>query len=746
MANSQINNIEMNRFADIVLPLAQPAYTFAVGEGVEVRVGDAVAVQFGKQAVYTGVVWRLHDTPPAKGVAKPILKVLYDKPLLSELQMRFWEWIADYYICSVGEVMRVALPSVIKAKARCEEEFSEYTPKRETTVNIVAEAFTEEVREKLSRRAPKRYEALCALEEAGGELPRHLVELDATALKGLVKAGLVAMGERDYKLNSEWSKTLLPKLSSAQEVALNQIKEGFCEKQVALLHGVTSSGKTEIYTHLIEERLSRGEDVLFLVPEISLTAQLVERMRALFGESVTVYHSKLTPNHRTKLYTDMLSSESGNFVIGARSALFLPYKKLGLVVVDEEHDSSYKQSEPNPRYNGRDVAVMLAYMHGAKCLLGSATPSLESYANHLSGKYAYARLSERYGGVEMPDIVISDTVRNVKRNERKLHFNKELLDGITERLESNEQIILFQNRRGYSPYMECPSCGWSARCPHCNVTLSVHQQRGRMVCHYCGYNEPITRFCPNCKTAELRPMGFGTERVEEAISELFPEARVLRLDGDTATSSSAYNRIIGAFARHEADILVGTQIVSKGLDFADVTLIGILNGDNLLASPDFRAEERAWQLLMQVSGRAGRRDKRGEVIIQTAEPTHPIYATIGDYDKVAMKLLAERKQFNYPPYVRIVKILVRSADKESLVASSMQLAERLRNRFGRRVLGPVAPLIDRVRGEWRVEIMLKVEVSSPFSRARDILREEIAELRAQREFRNVVIICDVDIQ
>ena len=735
----------MSRYADIVLPLAQPAYTFAVGEGVEVCVGDAVAVQFGKNSVYTGVVWRLHDTPPAKGVAKPILKVLYDKPLLSELQMRFWEWIADYYICTVGEVMRVALPSIIKAKARCEAEFEPYTPKREITVNLVADAFTDEVRAKMARRAPKRHEALSALESAGGTLPRHAVEIDATALKALQKAGLIELGERDYCLDSEWSKTLLPKLSEAQTRALNEIKEGLTDKRVALLHGVTSSGKTEIYTHLIEERLSRGEDVLFLVPEISLTTQLVERMRGLFGESVTVYHSKLTPQQRTRLYTDMLSSESGNFVVGARSALFLPYKKLGLVVVDEEHDSSYKQTEPNPRYNGRDAAIVLATMHDAKVVLGSATPSLESYANHLSGKYAYALLTERYGGVEMPDIIISDTVRNVKRNERKLHFNKELLDGIAERLECNEQVILFQNRRGYSPYMECPSCGWSARCPHCNVTLSAHQQKGRMVCHYCGYNEPIQRYCPNCKTSELKPMGFGTERVEEAISELFPEARVLRLDGDTATSSTAYNRIIGAFARHEADILVGTQIVSKGLDFADVTLIGILNGDNLLASPDFRAEERAWQLIMQVAGRAGRRDKRGEVIIQTAEPQHSVYSMIGDYERVTTKLLAERKQFRYPPFVRIVKITMRSSDKESLVSSSLRLGEQLRERFCRRVLGPVAPLIDRVRGEYRVELMLKVEVEASFSHARAILREEIARLREDKSYRNITIICDVDI-
>jgi primosomal protein N' (replication factor Y) len=441
----------------------------------------------------------------------------------------------------------------------------------------------------------------------------------------------------------------------------------------------------------------------------------------------------------------MLSSESGNFVVGARSALFLPYKKLGLVVVDEEHDSSYKQTEPNPRYNGRDAAIMLAAMSGAKCILGSATPSLESYANALSGKYGYSLLTERYGGVELPTIRISDTVRNVKRNERKLHFNKELLDGIADRLANNEQVILFQNRRGYSPYMECPTCGFTARCPHCNVNLSSHQQRGRMVCHYCGYYEPVMRFCPNCKTEELRPMGFGTERVEEAIQKLFPDARVLRLDGDTATSSAAYNRIIGAFARHEADILVGTQIISKGLDFAGVTLIGILNGDNLLTAADFRAEERAWQLLMQVAGRAGRRDTRGEVVIQTAEPQHPIYSMIGDYNRVAAKLLAERKQFGYPPFVRIIRVTMRSTETERLVASSLRLGELLRNRFGRRVLGPVSPLIDRIRGEYRVEIMLKIEVESSFARARAILREEIERLRQERDYRNITIICDVDI-
>ncbi len=735
----------MSHFADIVLPLAQPAYTFAVGEGVEVHVGDAVAVQFGKKAIYTGIVWRLHDTPPQRGVAKPILSVLYDKPLLSELQMRFWEWLADYYICTIGEVMRIALPSTIKPKAQCEEEFEPYTPRLERIVQLCEEGISEDIVVRLAKRAPKRMAAIEALRQAGGEMPRHELLLDTTALKALCKSGIIRIVERPFQPQRSKRNTTLPTLSTAQQTALEEIRGGFARHNVALLNGVTSSGKTEIYTHLIEEQLSLGNDVLFLVPEISLTTQLVERLRSMFGECVIAYHSKFTPKQRTKIYTDMLSGESGNFIVGARSALFLPYKRLGLVIVDEEHDSSFKQSEPNPRYNGRDTAIMLASMHKAKSLLGSATPSLESYANHLSGKYAYIRLTERYGGVQMPRIVISDTIRNAKRNERKLHFNKELLDAIGERLSHGEQVILFQNRRGYAPYMECPQCGYSARCPHCNVTLSIHQHQHRAVCHYCGYSTSIVSHCPNCKDVELKPMGFGTERVEEALHSLFPTARILRLDGDTATSNSAYNRIIGAFSRNEADILVGTQIVSKGLDFGNVTLIGILNGDNLLSMPDFRAEERALQLILQVAGRCGRREAQGKVIIQTAEPQHRIYTYIYEYERALHAMLTERERYSYPPYVRLIRITLRDRVVERVVKASTRLGDQLRNRFGRRVLGPVSPLIDRIRNEHRTEILLKIENSASFAKARSILREEIEALRKQSDMKGVTIICDVDI-
>ena len=736
----------MSRYADIILPLAQPSYTYAIGEGMEVAPGDAVSVQFGKRAVYTGIVRRLHDTPPSRGTAKRILARLYDKPLLTPLHLRFWEWLADYYMCSLGEVMRVALPSLIKPHAGCESEFEAYTPRRERVLRLGSKESVEAWLTKNARRAPKRAALIEAISAANGELPRTATDVDASTIKAMVEAGVVEIAERDFQPIRNLEMLRLPTLSEAQQRALAELHNSFDNHDTVLLHGVTGSGKTEIYTHLIAERLTRGEDVLYLVPEISLTAQLVERLQALFGECVTAYHSKLTPVRRTRIFTDMLSAPSGNFIVGARSAIFLPYKKLGLVIIDEEHDPSYKQSEPNPRYNGRDAAVMLASLHGAKSLAGSATPSLESYANTLSGKYGLVRLTERYGGASLPHIIISDTLRAVKRNERREQFNKLLIEKIDERLERNEQIILFQNRRGYSPYIECTECGWTARCPHCNVSLTQHRRSDSMRCHYCGYSTPIPRLCPSCKVAEPQSMGFGTERVEDAVAKLFPSARTLRLDGDTATSESAYNRIISAFARHEADILIGTQIVSKGLDFGGVTLIGVLNGDNLLNAPDFRASERAWQLLQQIAGRSGRRDRQGEVVIQTAEPTHPLYGYLceEDYDAFAAKMLAERQIFNYPPYVRIINIALRCYQIDPLVATSTALAAALRKRFGGRVIGPASPLIDRVRNEHRIEISLKIENSASFARARAILAEEVHEVRLSKQASGVTIICDVD--
>lgn len=733
-------------FADIILPLAQPCYTFAVSHIADLKVGEAVAVQFGKSSIYTGIVLNLHNNPPKSGSIKPVLKRLYDFPLLSPLQIEFWRWLSEYYISTIGEVMRIALPSLVKPHAATEELYTPYSIPQQRVLRLKGD-ITDEQLQKIIRRAPRRAALVNEIQEAGGEIARSDTKADAATISALVKADVIELFERDATPQlGAITQSLLPTLSAEQSAALEGINSGFQSRNVVLLHGVTSSGKTEIYTHPIAKALEKGEDVLLLVPEISLTSQLVERMQRMFGKRVISYHSKLTPARRTQIYMDMLRSPSGNFIIGARSALFLPYKKLGLVVVDEEHDTSYKQSEPNPRYHGRDAAIMLASLHNAKTILGSATPSLESFNNAMAAKYYGVSLTSRYGGSQPPKIIISDTLRAVKRGERKSHFNKELLDRIAERLAAGEQVILFQNRRGYAPYVECPRCGWKARCPKCNVTLTRHLKNGTLSCHYCGYTIADPRFCPDCKSSELQAMGFGTERVEEQIASLFPTARVMRLDGDSANSSGAYNRIISQFAAGEADILVGTQIVAKGLDFKGVTLIGILNADNLTSAPDFRAAERAWQTILQVAGRCGRRERAGEVVVQTADPSHPLFAALDEqgYQHFAAEQLRERQLFNYPPFCRLIRITLRHREGSRLSAAAAMLSQRLKKEFGSRILGPVTPLIDRIRGEQIVEILIKIESGLSFARSRTIVAEAVSEVRKKADNRTVTIICDVD--
>ena len=734
----------MPLYADIVLPLYQPTYTFEVAEGCALSEGDAVAVQFGVKAVYTGVVWRIHDSRPDAKRIKTISQKLYDQPLLSPRQMKFWEWIADYYMCTLGEVMRVALPALIKPKGADEEEFAreQFRPRTESFVRLLG-ALSLDERAKLERRAPRQYELLALLEQRG-EVRR--AECDPAAIVALRKKGVVEVVEREVESSAiEVDVSVLPTLSESQSRALEQIISDFDKVQTVLLRGVTGSGKTEIYMHLAAQTLAEGGDVLYLVPEIAMTSQLLARIRRVFGERVTPYHSKLTNLRRSEIFHRLGCSEGGELVLGTRSALFLPMRNLRLIIVDEEHDSSYKQTEPAPRYQGRDAAVMLAYLNGAKVLLGSATPSIESYVRAATGKYREVVLSERYGGAQLPEVIISDTIRAAKRGERKSHFNKVLLDKIEERLERGEQVLLFQNRRGVSPFVACESCGWTARCPHCNVSLTLHGG-GRLTCHYCGYNEPQPRRCPACKSAEVMPMGFGTEKVEQEIAALFPEARVARLDRDTLTSESACNRIVEAFERGETDILVGTQIITKGFDFSRVTLVGVLNADNLLNAPDYRASERAFQTIMQFAGRGGRGEMRGEVVIQTAEPEHPVLRQVarGDYESMACEQSAERNSFFYPPYSRIVAITMRYRNAEILHRAAKGLAEELRKRFSRRVLGPTIPPVDRVRGEHIVEIMLKIESGASFARARQILREVLKEVLSPKEYRNIVTICNVD--
>jgi primosomal protein N' (replication factor Y) len=731
-------------FADIILPLAQPCYTFAVSHIPDLKVGEAVAVQFGPRNVYTGIVLRLHNNAPKRGKIKPVLQRLYDFAILTPKQIEFWSWMASYYLSTLGEVMRIALPSLIKPHATSQELYIPYSLPTEKVISLklMPEG---DVLDKMSRKAPRRAALLTMLQRSGGEIARKECSADSAVISALVKAGYIEIVDRQCEPQIEpISHSTLPILSAEQSNALQRIESGLDVCNVALLHGVTSSGKTEIYTHRIAYALSREQDVLLLVPEISLTAQLVERMQQMFGSRVIAYHSKLTPLRRTQVYMDMLRTDSGRLIVGARSALFLPYKNLGLVIVDEEHDSSYKQTEPSPRYHGRDAAVMLATQHSAKVILGSATPSLESFNNAMAGKYAGVTLMSRYGGSLPPKIIISDTMRAVKRGERKSHFNKELLDRIADRLQRGEQIMLFQNRRGYAPYVECPRCGWTARCPHCNVTLSRHLNS--LKCHYCGYHIDRLDYCPECETSQLETKGFGTEKVEEEICALFPTARVLRLDSDSANSDSAYNRIINQFASGEADILVGTQIITKGLDFKGVTLIGVLNADNLTNAPDFRAVERAWQTMLQVAGRAGRRDKAGEVVIQTSDPEHPVFAALSEqgYQHFASAQLRERQMFNYPPFSRLIRITLRHCSPETLAKTASQLGVELRTKFGGRVLGPVTPLIDRIRNEYIVQIIIKIENGSSFARAKEIVSEQITALQKSPESKGITVICDID--
>ena len=746
-------------YAQVVLPLAQPMYTFSVDEALGVGIGDAVVVQFGSSRYYTGIVWSISTQRPEYPRIKPILKRLYSTPLVTAEAQRLWEWIAEYYMCTIGEVMRVALPALAKPSATTLSELDERSiePPTETFVALAEELRTEEALAayvaKHGRKAPRRTEtmdriAALAVERrsADGFVPRRLVDAETVHIADLKRRGLIELREATIEATHDKDDFLLPTLSEAQQHALDAIDEGHRNNKVTLLHGVTGSGKTEIYVHLIARTLAEGRDVLVLVPEIVITSQLVERLERIFEGRTTTYHSRLTPLRRGETFLRLASSAGGELIVGVRSAIFLPMKRPGLIVVDEEHDANYKQTDPTPRYNARDMAVVMGRIYGVKVVLGSATPSLESLYNATTGKYAYIELTERWGEAVLPEIIVSDTIRAVKRNERKTHFNLELLQNIHRSLSAGEQAILFQNRRGYAPYIQCRTCGYSPRCPHCNVTLTRHKATDRMECHYCGYNMPAPKMCPNCEVQDMALMGFGTEKVAEEISRLMPEARIERLDGDTSTSERAFKRIVTRFDSGEADILVGTQILTKGFDFGGVTTVGILNADNLLTMPDFRASERAFQLMMQVAGRAGRRNDRGRVVIQTSQPKHPVirFVASGDYHAMANSELAERRAFGYPPYSHLIRLLLRHEEYNLLHHAAHALATVMRKKFGARVMGPVSAALEMLRGEHRAEILLKIESGASIQRARTLLREAIATVEGDPQYKTVKISVDVD--
>lgn len=756
-------------YADIVLPLAQKPFTFLIAEPLSetIALGECVVVPLGKNKLYVGIIWVLHNRKPDYKTIKTVDRRIDHSPCLSSVQMKFWEWISSYYMCTLGEVMRAALPSALKPEGFSHEEFQSdtYRPTRRKMVRLhsCVDSY-EKINAQLEalKRAPKQYATLLEFAQKCNidgddvllscpEIDRSQLECASTIINTLQEKHIFECREVEVEpdaLAPLASTASLPQLTVAQTDALNKINEGHSEKDVVLLHGVTGSGKTEIYITLIDRYLRDGRDVLYLLPEIALTAQLIDRIKHYFGERVVTYHSRHTASKRVKEYIRVGRHRGGEVIIGVRSALFLPIGNLGLVIVDEEHEGSFKQQDPAPRYNARDCAIVYASMCGAKTLLGSATPSIESYANAIENKYTLVSLDERYGDAVLPEIIISDTIRAAKRGERKSHFNKILLDKIRESLDLDRQVILFQNRRGFSPYVECPSCGWSAHCPHCNVTLTLHKGENKLRCHYCGYSITPHLLCPSCQQSAPVSMGFGTEKVEQELQDIVPSARIERLDRDTTRTERSYNAIISSFSEHQSNVLIGTQMITKGFDFSGVSLVGILNADNLLNYPDFRAGERAFQLMTQVAGRSGRHKIPGEVIIQTSQPENPIINQVarGDYATMVRSQLIERKTFFYPPYCRLISISMRHRDKVLLSQASSIFALETRKAFGRRMLGPEAPPVDRIKGEHILSFLLKIERNASFAQAKKILQSIIDAMKNDDRYRYITVVCNVDPQ
>lgn len=823
--------VKPNLYIDVILPLALPgAFTYHVDPDhtAKVEVGKRVIVQFGRRKYYSAIIYKIHRDEPKEYKTKPVQTVLDDHPVINPFQLRLWEWIAQYYMCTLGEVYKAALPSGLKLESETkvvyqpafdennasltekealildvlrdenilglkeladktgrkdvlpivnslmnkkaltvEEKLKDaYKPRKESFIKLnfppEDDQTLNQVFEKL-RNAPKQVEILMYLikllrnqgNDSDGFISRQKLMKETSGgtspLKGLIEKNIVIQEEREISRigNQNQENSGIKDLTTAQQEAFEQIREQFWEKEVALLHGITSSGKTEIYIHLIREQLEKGNQVLYLLPEIALTSQIIHRLKAVFGERVGVYHSKFPDNERVEVYQKLLNhqeAEKFQVILGVRSSIFMPFSKLGLVIVDEEHENTYKQFDPAPRYNARDAAIMLARMHGAKTLLGTATPSIESYYNAKRGKYGLVELMTRYLDIQLPQILIGDILEAKKKKEMSSHFTPLLMKSMEEALKNDEQIILFQNRRGFSPYMECEQCGWIPECKHCDVSLTYHRRSNHLICHYCGYSVRVPQTCPACGSQQIVTRGFGTEKVEDEIPLFLPDARVKRMDLDSTRSRNAYENIIASFENHEIDILVGTQMVSKGLDFDNVSVVGILNADNMLNFPDFRAFERSYQLMAQVSGRAGRKKKQGRVIIQTSQPGHNIIKNVlnNDFYGMYQSQLRERKEFMYPPYYRLVKILLKHRKRDVLNEASDLLKKTLQKTFGYRVLGPQDPLIGRVQNYYLKHVIIKIEKEKSLNKSKEIIRNITSRVQKSDKFKSLQVHYDVD--
>ena len=735
-------------------------YSYPTDIQPSTQIGSRVVVPFGRNKTYTGIVVEVHDRKPEEYDAKDILAVCDDFPILRPAQIKFWEWISDYYLCPVGDVYKAAMPAALKNE---EEEKGGYTPKQEEYVRL---SFTRKEEDKLRKvyedlgRSPKQLHVVMSyislaqfmIQDSPLEVSKKMLyekaEINASNLKPLVDKGIFEIYKKEVSRLTPYRKAIQDSydLNEAQSRAYDEIQTSFSQKDVTLLFGVTGSGKTEIYIRMIEETLAQGKQVLYLVPEIALTTQLTERLQRVFGKRLGIYHSKFSGNERTEVWMNLLKEDGIDIILGVRSSIFLPFKDLGLIIVDEEHETTYKQYDPAPRYHARNAAIVLAMQHKAKVLLGTATPAFETYMNALTGKYGFVELLTRHEGIELPEILPVD-IKELRRKKRmKSSFSPMLIEAVNGALERKEQVILFQNRRGFAPLVECTLCAYVPKCKHCDVSLTYHKGLNQLTCHYCGYTQAVTRICPACGHHSLETLGYGTERIEDEVREIFPEVRVERMDMDTTRSKKAYQEIIERFVTGETQVLIGTQMVSKGLDFENVSVVGILNADTLMNFPDFRSYERAYQLMAQVSGRAGRKNKRGLVILQTSDPKHPVVTEVitNNYKELFAQQMEERKLFKYPPFYRLIYIYLKHRDGILLDKMANEMAIRLRNQFGDRVLGPDNPPVARIQNLYIKKIVLKIETNISPARVKEQLHSVRLQMLEDDRFKSLIVYYDVD--
>lgn len=814
----------MNYFVEVIVPLAlDPTFTYRINE-VEfdfIQVGMRVAVPFGRNKVYTALVVEKHHRQPAVYEAKDIHEIIDIEPVVTPAQIKFWTWLAEYYMCTLGDVYKGAMPSRLLLESETiiqwndkvtlsvddlddaeyllyeamqiqsilkldeviailnrkkvfpvinslltkgaillqEEMVEKYKPKQIRYVRLAEEYLQEDgltkLMELVNRAAKQRelilkYFQLQAIQKNPISV-KQLIEEGETSqaiINALIEKGVF----ESYYLNHDRvvfndATSEVIQLTDDQSKALWEIEQQFTAKEVVLLHGVTASGKTEVYIKLIEKFLSQEGQVLFLLPEVGISAQLVQRLTAYFGNQVAVYHSRYSHNERLEVWNQVLQqSEKAKVVIGTRLSVFLPFQDLRLVVIDEEHDANYKQHDPAPRYHGRDAAVVLAMQHKAKVLMGSATPSLESYYNAAQKKYGLVELTKRYTNVLLPDIVLVDIKEKYKRKQMTGHFSNQLIEEINHALSLEEQVILFQNRRGFSPVVECMTCGAVPECPHCDVSLTYHKYRNELRCHYCGYTLPMPKQCGRCHSVDLNTKGFGTEQVEEELRELFPNKRIARMDQDTTRGKYAYEKLIESFENRQIDILVGTQMLAKGFDFDNVNLVGIMNADNSLYHPDFRAHERAFQMMTQIAGRSGRFDKKGRVVIQTFNPYHNIIQQVTNYDYKSMykEQMYERHNFQYPPFYRLIRLTLKHRDFEKLKESSFWLYNNLKGQLGIPVLGPEEPAINRIRNQYIRVILIKIPQQVMLNQTKGQVRRILKSFESIGAYRSVHVVANVD--